>query len=106
MVLWLILRGDLLRDRLVSLPYMKRSVSEAAKSYGQPVKVEEGEFFYQNGERRTVPAYDIDPVEVTIAQYAEFLAAVGSSTEYDHAAQPANKGAILTRSGSNFMRRP
>src|SRR5271166_6462383 len=91
-VLWLIFRGDLLRDRLVSLPYMKRSVSEAAKSYGQPVKVEEGEFFYQNGERRTVPAYDIDPVEVTIAQYAEFLAAVGSSTEYDHAAQPANKG--------------
>ena len=91
-VLCFVFRGDLLRDWLVSLPYIKSSGSRAAKSYGPPVKVEEGEFFYQDGERRALPAYDIDPVEVTIAQYAEFLAAMGSSTEYDHAAQPANKG--------------
>src|SRR5271157_593213 len=92
LVLCFILRGELLRDRLVSLPFIRSSVPQAAKSYGPPVKVEEGEFFYQDGERRTLPAYDIDPVEVTIAQYAEFLAAVGVSTEYDHPAQPANKG--------------
>ena len=95
LVLYFIFRGDLFPNRLVNefLPYIKGSGQRlATKSYGSPVKVEGGEFFYQDGERRTLPAYDIDPVEVTIAQYAEFLAAVGLSTEYDHLAQPLNKG--------------
>jgi sulfatase-modifying factor enzyme 1/uncharacterized protein DUF4388 len=95
LVLYIIFRGDLLRDPLVSAvwPYLKSSRPRlAAKSYGSAVKVEGGEFFYQDGERRTLPGYEIDPVEVTIAQYAEFLAAVGLSTEYDHPTQPVNKG--------------
>jgi Sulfatase-modifying factor enzyme 1/Domain of unknown function (DUF4388) len=95
LVLYFLFKGDLLRDRLVNefLPYIKSSGRQpVAKSYGPPVKVAEGEFFFQDGERRTLAAYDIDPVEVTIAQYAEFLAAVGLSTEYDDPAQPANKG--------------
>jgi hypothetical protein len=62
------------------------------KSYGTPVRIDAGEFFYQDGERRNLPAYDIDRVEVTIGQYAEFLRAVGSSTEYDHPNQAVNKG--------------
>jgi hypothetical protein len=62
------------------------------KSYGHPVKVDGGEFFFQNGERRSLKAFNIDPAEVTIAQYAEFLAAVGASTEYDNPDQPVNKG--------------
>jgi Sulfatase-modifying factor enzyme 1/Domain of unknown function (DUF4388) len=62
------------------------------KSYSVPIRIEAGEFFYQDGERRTLQAYDIDPVEVTIGQYAEFLRAVGSSTEYDHPSQALNKG--------------
>jgi hypothetical protein len=95
LVLYFIFRKDLLRDRLVNgfLPYLNSSSGRVAvKSYGPPVKVEAGEFFYQDGERKSLPAYDIDPVEVTIAQYAEFLAAVGLSTEYDHPSQPVNKG--------------
>jgi len=95
-VVWVgyfIFRGDLLRGRLVNefLPFIK-GARAAAKSYGPPVPVKGGEFFYQDGERRTLAAFDIDPAEVTIAQYAEFLAAVGSSTEYDHPSQPVNKG--------------
>ncbi|MEA3147483.1 MAG: gamma-glutamyl hercynylcysteine S-oxide synthase [Verrucomicrobiota bacterium] len=62
------------------------------KSFGAPVRIDAGEFFYQDGERRTSPGYDIDRVEVTIAQYAEFLRAVGLSTEYDHPSQAVNKG--------------
>jgi hypothetical protein len=62
------------------------------KSYGAPVKIGAGEFFFQDGERRNLAGYDIDRVEVTIGQYAEFLRAVGSSTEYDHPNQPVNKG--------------
>jgi hypothetical protein len=91
----LVFRADLLGDRVVNafLPYIKSfGPQAAAKSYGPPVRVEAGEFFYQDGERRTLPAFDIDPVEVTIAQYAEFLAAVGLSTEYDNPGQPPTKG--------------
>jgi hypothetical protein len=62
------------------------------KNFGAPARIEAGEFFYQDGERRTLPSYDIDRVEVTIAQYAEFLRAVGLSTEYDHPSQGVNKG--------------
>ena len=62
------------------------------KSFGAPVRIDAGEFFYQDGERRTSPGYDIDCVEVTIAQYAEFLRAVGLSTEYDHPNQAVDKG--------------
>jgi hypothetical protein len=62
------------------------------KSYGAPARIDAGEFFYQDGERRNLPAYDIDRAEVTIGQYAEFLKAVGSSTEYDHPSQAVNKG--------------
>jgi hypothetical protein len=62
------------------------------KSFGAPVRIDAGEFFYQDGERRTSPGYDIDRVEVTIAQYAEFLRAVGLSTEYDHPSQAVKKG--------------
>ena len=86
---------DFLRDRLINqfLPFITGSRSRAApKWYGSPARVEGGEFYYQDGERRTLPTFDIDPTEVTIARYAEFLAAVGSSTEYDHPGQPLNSG--------------
>jgi Sulfatase-modifying factor enzyme 1/Domain of unknown function (DUF4388) len=62
------------------------------KYYGAPARIDAGEFFYQDGERRTLQAYEIDRVEVTIGQYAEFLRAVGSSTEYDHPNQALKKG--------------
>ena len=94
MVLYIFLKRDMVRDQLVNdfVPYFKSPGQQLAKSYGPPVKVAGGEFFYQDGERRTLAAYDIDSVEVTIGQYAEFLAAVGLSTEYDHPAQAPNKG--------------
>ncbi|MBV8141822.1 MAG: SUMF1/EgtB/PvdO family nonheme iron enzyme [Verrucomicrobia bacterium] len=94
-ILYFISRGDLLSGGLLNefLPFYSGSGPRtAAKFYGPPVRVEGGEFFFQDGERRVVPAFNIDPAEVTIAQYAEFLAAVGLSTEYDHPSQPLNKG--------------
>jgi formylglycine-generating enzyme required for sulfatase activity len=94
-VLYFFFKGDISLDRLVNDfgSYLKSPGRQlVTKSYGPPVKVAGGEFFYQDGERRTLAAFDIDPVEVTIGQYAEFLEAVGLSTEYDHPAQPPNKG--------------
>ncbi len=79
-------------ERVLGNDQRIQSPSPCPKSYGAPVRIDAGEFFYQDGERRTLPAYDIDRVEVTIAQYAEFLRAVGLSTEYDHPNQAVNKG--------------
>ena len=91
---YFVMRGDLghrlMNKFLVSINGF--NPKPAPKSYGAPVRVDPGEFFYQDGERRFLPGFDIDPVEVTIAQYAEFLRAVGLSTEYDHPSQPVNKG--------------
>ena len=46
------------------------------KYYGAPARIDAGEFFYQDGERRTLQAYEIDRVEVTHC-LREFLRAVG-----------------------------
>jgi len=54
-----------------------------------PVAIPAGAFYYQDGQTIALPEFNIDVTEVTIAQYAEFLAAVGESHEYDHPDQPA-----------------
>jgi hypothetical protein len=56
-----------------------------------PVLIPPGAFYYQDGQLITLPEFNIDVTEVTIAQYAEFLAAVGDSHEYDHLDQPTGK---------------
>jgi hypothetical protein len=50
-----------------------------------------GQFYYQDGKSIVLPQFDIDATEVAIWQYAEFLAAVGESHEYDHPEQPVGK---------------
>ena len=55
------------------------------------IAIPAGRFVYQNGERRQLPAFWISKHEVTLGQYAEFLAAVGNSTAYDHPDQPKTK---------------
>ena len=58
---------------------------------GGAIDIPAGQFYYQDGQSIVLPQFDIDPTEVTIWQYAEFLAAVGESREYDHPDQPADK---------------
>jgi formylglycine-generating enzyme required for sulfatase activity len=90
---YFVVRGDLWRlFNEVRFLITRSGSRNAVRFFGPPSKVEGGEFYYQDGERRNLPTFDIDPTEVTIAQYAEFLAAVGSSNEYDHPNQPLNKG--------------
>jgi formylglycine-generating enzyme required for sulfatase activity len=55
------------------------------------VVIPAGPFYYQDGQIIALPEFNIDVTEVTVAQYAEFLAAVGESHEYDHPDQPAGK---------------
>jgi Sulfatase-modifying factor enzyme 1/Domain of unknown function (DUF4388) len=56
-----------------------------------PVVIPAGPFYYQDGQIIALPEFNIDVTEVTVAQYAEFLAAVGESHEYDHPDQPPGK---------------
>jgi formylglycine-generating enzyme required for sulfatase activity len=55
------------------------------------VQIPAGEFIYQDRERRRTGAYNIDATEVTVWQYAQFLAAIGNRTDFDHPAQPRNR---------------
>ena len=56
------------------------------------VAIPAGPFIYQQGEKRTLPAYWISRTEVTLGQYAEFLEAVGGKqTPFDHPDQPKTK---------------
>ncbi len=60
----------------------------------QMVKVPEGEFIYQDGQKKTLPDFWIDKWEVTIGQYEEFLQAMDAEPkkvrEYNHPDQPPN----------------
>jgi hypothetical protein len=58
---------------------------------GRPLGIPAGQFYYQDGQAIVLPQFNIDPTEVMIWQYAEFLAAVGESHEYDHPDQPEDK---------------
>jgi hypothetical protein len=58
--------------------------------FGETIEIPAGRFYYQDGQPIVLPQFDIDSTEVTIWQYAEFLAAVGESREYDHPDQPAD----------------
>jgi Sulfatase-modifying factor enzyme 1/Domain of unknown function (DUF4388) len=67
----------------------RRSVVHA--DFGSAIEIPGGQFYYQDGRVIVLPQFDIDPTEVSIWQYAEFLAAVGDSHEYDHPDQPVEK---------------
>ena len=57
------------------------------------LRIPAGEFIFLDGEIRSIPkAFWIDKYEVTIAQYAEFLAELRNNptSEYDHPDQAAN----------------
>ena len=63
----------------------------ARADFGGGITIPAGQFYYQDGQSVVLPQYEIDPTEVAIWQYAEFLDAVGESHEYDHPDQPAGK---------------
>jgi Sulfatase-modifying factor enzyme 1/Domain of unknown function (DUF4388) len=67
----------------------RRRVAHA--EFGGPIRIPGGPFYYQDGQLVVLPQFDIDPTEVAIWQYAEFLAVVGESREYDHPDQPVDK---------------
>ncbi len=55
------------------------------------VAIPAGSFIDQRGREVTLPAFEIDDVEVPIWQYQEFLDAIGPSHAFDHPDQPSSK---------------
>jgi hypothetical protein len=78
--------------REISLLFQRFKRKPIARlDFGSPVTIPPGRFYYQDGQTLTLPRFSIDIAEVTIGQYAEFLAAIGESHEYDHPEQPPTK---------------
>jgi formylglycine-generating enzyme required for sulfatase activity len=63
----------------------------ARADFGTAIEIPAGQFYYQDGQSIVLPKFNIDRTEVTLWQYAEFLAAVGESHEYDYPDQPPDK---------------
>ena len=68
------------------------------KKLDSMVKVDAGQFLFQDNKKVTLPTFYIDQNEVTIGHYAEFLVFLkknpGKSTSYDHPKQPKGKSHI------------
>jgi formylglycine-generating enzyme required for sulfatase activity len=79
------------REKIQSLLQSFGRKPVARREYQGMINIPAGQFYYQDGQLISLPQFNIDPVEVTIWQYAEFLAAVGESREYDHPDQPIEK---------------
>jgi formylglycine-generating enzyme required for sulfatase activity len=66
-----------------------------AKPFDTMIRVPDGAFVYQNGEKIELPVFWIDEFEVTYGQYAEFLAAIAADPTLlpliRHPDQPAEK---------------
>ena len=63
------------------------------------VRIPAGEFIFRDGQKRSLPAFDIDRYEVTLAEYAAFLDALphGETNRFDHPDQPPVKLGHLPR---------
>ena len=76
---------QIVHEHLMSPPHWERR---------EPVQIviPRGAFIYQDGQSVVTSTFEIDSMEVSICQYAEFLKAIGNRTEFDHPHQPKNKG--------------
>jgi formylglycine-generating enzyme required for sulfatase activity len=86
--------GYLVYDNKAKLGNLARTLGRspvARADFGKAIGIPGGQFYYQDGRSMELPQFDIDPTEVRIWQYAEFLDAVGESHEYDHPDQPVDK---------------
>lgn len=66
---------------ILVVAYFVLFAGTAVKTFDRMIEIPAGPFIYQDGETVTLPRFWIDEYEVTIAQYAEFLAWVEQNPE-------------------------
>ena len=66
------------------------------------VNVPGGGFVFGQGEKRELDDFVLSQYEITIAQYAKFLAAVQGTSVYDHIDQPKTKPGHAPKDWSNY----
>lgn len=70
----------------------------SVKNFDRMIEIPAGEFVYQDGQKVNLPAFFIDEYEVTIGQYAQFLAALeedpGLAEKVAHPKQPKGKSHV------------
>ncbi|MGY8688485.1 MAG: SUMF1/EgtB/PvdO family nonheme iron enzyme, partial [Verrucomicrobiales bacterium] len=66
------------------------------------VRVPEGPFIFQKDQRIELPEFWISKYEITIAQYAVFLAEAMGSKTFDHVDQPKSKSGHASPDWANF----
>ena len=78
--------------------FLLRNKGASSRAFDRMIEVPAGEFIYQDGQKVTLPAFNIDEFEVTIAQYAQFLADIKAHPEklkaIEHPDQPQGKSHI------------
>jgi formylglycine-generating enzyme required for sulfatase activity/DNA-binding NarL/FixJ family response regulator len=89
----------LLAAALVAIWYsFLRPSSSTVRKFDKMVEVPAGEFIYQDGKKINLPRFYIDEYEVTIGQYAEFLAFLeknpDEAAKVDHKDQPKGKSHV------------
>ena len=77
---------------------LTRQGSATVRPLDKMVEVPAGEFSYQDGKKVTLPRFYIDENEVTIGQYAEFLAFLEKNPDqagkFEHSGQPKGKSHV------------
>ncbi len=75
-----------------------RPSSSAVRKFDKMVEIPPGEFIYQDGKKINIPRFYIDEYEVTLGQYAEFLAFLeqnpNEASKLDHKEQPKGKSHV------------
>ncbi len=80
---------------IFAVVYIQFFRTPAARDFGRMIEIPAGEFTYGPGagKKVTLPTFWIEEYEVTIGQYAQFLAALKKhpTTQYDHPQQPGGQ---------------
>jgi formylglycine-generating enzyme required for sulfatase activity len=73
----------------------KKFFTSPERALDQMISIPAGEFLYQDGQKKTLPAFKISKYEVTFGQYSRFLRHLkqnpDQATEWDHPKQPAGR---------------
>lgn len=87
------------------ISWWRQSARAKVRVIADTVVIPSGEFIFRDGQKRSLPEFNIDRYEVTIAEYRSFLDAIphGESDRFDHSDQPSAKTSHLPRDWDGIL---